>query len=237
MGIKYKKEDLEKYKEELSLVASLSNLFSDSDTPLIYYRATENMYCDSFNAINVSRTDCTADAVLQKTGVGIKTFLADTKNQKIAEFNRQRPLYAGLNGVDLALAISSLRNERIDTTMRLYGLNEMIYHCVVRDIGKIEIYEEPMHRIDISNITLLVSDDKKITFTDGLETYEFLFSKSTLYKIFNLNKLIMSFNVKILENHAFFLNASLVDDPILIKAKSSSISLTINSPFVEDVSL
>ena len=97
MSIAYSQNQLQKYKEELKLVASLSNLFSDSDVPLIYYRATENIYCDSFGAINVSRTDCTADAVLNKTGVGIKTFISGSKNQKIAEEKKNEFIHELLN--------------------------------------------------------------------------------------------------------------------------------------------
>lgn len=196
----YTVEQLNKYKEDLKLIASLSNLYSDSDAPLIYYRATENIYCDCFGAVNVSRTDCTADALLRRAGIGIKTFLSSTKNQKIAEFNRQRPLYSGLNGLELAKKISELRNERISFAMRVYCLNQMIYHCVVRSPNKIEIFEEPLVPIDIESIELLSETDKKITFKDNSETYEFYFAKSTLFKQFKLDNPMLSVNVRILDN-------------------------------------
>ena len=73
--LNYSDEQIEEYKKELDIVASLSNLFSDNSAPMIYYRATENIYCRAFKALNVSRSDCTADAIFDfKTGVGIKTF-------------------------------------------------------------------------------------------------------------------------------------------------------------------
>jgi len=196
----YSPELLIKYKEDLKLVASLSNLFSDSEVPLIYYRATENIYCECFGATNVSRNDSTADAVIGTVGVGIKTFLNTTRNQKIAEFNRQAPLYSGLGGINLAKKISELRNERISFAMRIYNLNHMIYHCVVRGPNKIEIFEEPLLPVDISTLELLAETDKKICFKDKYETYEFYFAKSTLFKQFNLEKPILSLGVKILEN-------------------------------------
>lgn len=115
---------------------------------MIYYRATENIYCKAFNALNVSRADCTADAIFNlKNGVGIKTFLGkDTGSyQKIAEFNKQEPLYRSLSGIDLIKKIAEMRNERIDFTMRNYGLNSMIYHCILRmNDSTISVYEEPI---------------------------------------------------------------------------------------------
>lgn len=82
-----------------------------------------------------------------KTGVGIKTFLGkDTGSyQKIAEFNKQEPLYRSLSGIDLIKKIAEMRNERIDFTMRNYGLNSMIYHCILRmNDSTISVYEEPI---------------------------------------------------------------------------------------------
>ena len=38
------------YVKLLTSVASLSALFSDSETPLINYRSAENIFCRSFNA-------------------------------------------------------------------------------------------------------------------------------------------------------------------------------------------
>lgn len=198
--LNYSVQQLQKYKEDLKLVASLSNLYSDSDVPLIYYRATENIYCECFGALNVSRTDCTADAVLNRVGVGIKTFLNTTKNQKIAEFNRQLPLYAGLTGIELARKISELRNERIAFATRIYCLNQMIYHCVVRSPNKIEIFEEPLLPIDIDSIEIISESDKKIVFKDCHEVYEFYFAKSTLFKQFVLENPILSVSVRILDN-------------------------------------
>lgn len=198
--LNYTDEQLNKYKEDLKLVASLSNLYSDSDAPLIYYRATENIYCECFGAVNVSRTDCTADALLGRVGIGIKTFLSSSKNQKIAEFNRQRPLYNGLSGYALAKKISELRNERIAFATRVYCLNQMIYHCVVRSRNKIEIFEEPLVPVDIPSLELISETDKKIIFKDRFETYEFYFAKSTLFKLFKLESPMLSVNVRILDN-------------------------------------
>ena len=60
--IKYKKEELDKYLNDLKIVGTLSSLFSDSSTPMLYYRATENLYCNAFGATNLARSDVPADA-------------------------------------------------------------------------------------------------------------------------------------------------------------------------------
>lgn len=202
--LNYKKEQLDEYKKELGIVASLSNLFSDNSAPMIYYRATENIYCRSFDAINVSRSDCTADAIFSaRIGVGIKTFLYKPSGsfQKIAEFNKQQPLFKGLSGIELIKKISSLRNERINTTIRTYGLSSMIYHCITRkQDGTIDIFEEPMYSINIDKVAILLAEPNKIVFTDGQEKYEFYYSKSTLFKMFDTTESILSFNAKILDD-------------------------------------
>lgn len=196
--ISYSSKQIDQYVKELTIVGSLSNLYSESDSPLIYYRSTEHIYVRCFGATDVSRKDCTADAIVNKTGVGIKTFLDTTANQKIAEFNKQLPLYKNLSGLELIKAISFFRNERIDITMRTYGLSSMIYHCIIRGKGHLKLYEEPMHKIQIDKIKIIKDNGKNIKFTDGIEIYEFVKSKSTLYKTFNLESSFKTFKVQIL---------------------------------------
>lgn len=198
--INYNERKITKYKGDLKSVASISNLFSDSDTPLIYYRATENIYCECFKATNVSRHDSTADAILGDYGIGVKTFIRGARFQKIAEFDKQRRFYNSLTGIDLVREIARLRNERIETTKRTYQIHNLIYHCVVRSEGHIDVYEELMHEIDINNIRIVSDEPTKIKFQDGIETYEFYLSKSTLFKLFDLHDPMISMDVEILEN-------------------------------------
>ncbi len=200
----YTSSQLSDYQKQLTTVGSLSNLFSDSAAPMIYYRATENIYCKAFDAINVSRADCTADAIYNLTvGVGIKTFLDRVSGsfQKIAEFNKQTSLYSGLTGKSLACKIAELRNERIAFTKRLYGLKKMIYHCILRsEDGTISVFEEDMNSINIPNIQILETKPNKVVFTDGIERYQFYSPKSTLFKFFGPHTPFLSFKVDILED-------------------------------------
>lgn len=48
------------YIDLLDVTGSLSNLFSESENPFLYYRAMENIFCKAFNADNLSRSDVSA---------------------------------------------------------------------------------------------------------------------------------------------------------------------------------
>ena len=85
-------QDNVKYFNMLRLMAQLSKLFSENDTPYLDYRLTENLFCKYYKAVNDARS-CTAyDARLVHVGIGIKTFIlkgnGDYSVEKIAEFNK-----------------------------------------------------------------------------------------------------------------------------------------------------
>lgn len=193
-----------KYKQMLSSTGALSNLFSESDSPYLVSRNVENVFCEAFGADNLGRSDCSADAALNRVGIGIKTFLHGNGHtlQKIAEFNRDSDLYRGKSPKELVNIIASLRNERIEFTKRTYGIDEMIYHSVTRKPGKILIFEDPMDLVQISSIkNLKVSNNRNtISFEDGLHEYSFNVTKSTLYKRFVSVEPIEEIEVEILEN-------------------------------------
>jgi hypothetical protein len=205
---KQDKTQIAYYQNMLKIVGSLSRLYSESKEPYLHYRIAENLFCKSFNAENLSRSDTSADASLNGVGFGIKTF-GEKKGQtmeKIAEFNKQS---ASLKNIDdflsFAKEVGRLRNERIKTTQNIYDLNEMMYHCITRTENKMHIFESPMHFIDIDNIEITKADDKSIYFFDGKEEYSFNFSKSTLYKRFILNDFLTELNISILEDPFDFL--------------------------------
>jgi hypothetical protein len=192
------------YRQMLSSTGSLSNLFSESDSPFLVSRNVENAFCEALGAENLGRSDCSADALKERIGIGIKTFLHGNGKtlQKIAEFNKDSDLYRGKTPRELIKAIVTLRNERIDFTKRTYGIDKMIYHCVTRKPGKVLIFEEAMDLIQISSISnIKVSHNRNtITFMDGLHEYSFNVTKSTLYKRFILEEPIEEIDVQILEN-------------------------------------
>jgi len=201
----YKNESLEfqqKYIDSLSTIGSLSNLFSDSKVPYLYYRIAEKIFCNSFNANDLSRGDIALDASKYNLGIGLKTFLRSNEKtlQKVAEFNKDRILYENKNEIDIVKIIASLRNKRIDFAEKLSNVEKSYYHCVVRGDNRFYLYEEPMEYIDISSITSIKKKKNSIWFNDGIHEYTFNLSKSALIKRFNTSQYLAEFDVKILEN-------------------------------------
>lgn len=196
-------EAREEYKSMLTAMGRLSQLFSDSETPYLAYRAHENVFARYFDVDNNARHDNSADAISSRLGVGIglKTWVGrDT--QKVAEFGRLRPEYADLDGLALVKKIAHYRNERIRTTKNLHGLEDLLYHVVKRFPGMMSIFEESFDPIDIEAISLLPERGQanSVYFDDGKHVYNFSKSKNTLYMLFDKMTLLDSFNVQIAEN-------------------------------------
>lgn len=204
----YSDQQIEQYKKDLRKIASISNLFSQSDAPLLSSRTTEYLYCKDFGAENISRSDVTIDAQLGTVGVGIKTFgyTGNSSQEKIAEFNSALKTYKGFSELEMVKKVGELRNERIELVERMFGVESTIYHCIARSAGRIFVFEEPMHKISVEDITLLEKSrsDNVINFTDGKEKYAFNTSKSTLYKHFIANE----------QNTLFDIEVTLIDDPL-----------------------
>lgn len=191
------------YERLLKAVGSLSKLFSESPEPYIAYRAAENLFCKAFEAENLSRSDASADASKNRIGFGIKTFLHKNGKsfEKIAEFNSDHALFRALGAEEKIKKIAELRNERIETTKRIFGLEQIIYHCITRQVGKILVYETPAPLIKINEITNLKINDNTIQFSDPSAEYSFNVAKSTLYKRFvTPEDVLLEVPVRILED-------------------------------------
>lgn len=190
------------YYRALINIAKLSKLFSENDSPFLNYRATENLFCRFLNAENVSRVDCSVDAIKNSVGVGIKTFLNASGNtfQKVAEFNSEAYKFRGKDSEEAINIVANMRNERINVTKRIYALKEVIYHCIVREKGKILIYECSMDLIDMDKIKITVSDKSSIRFNDGKNEYSLNISKSTLLKKFKTENILAELEVDILDD-------------------------------------
>ncbi len=100
-----------------------------------------------------------------------------------------------------------MRNERIKSTMRICGLNDMMYHLVTRSDKYMAIYEEHMDLIDIDNIKITKKNKNTIHFNDNIHDYSFSLSKSTLLKRFDTSdtRKIFGFYVDILDDPYDFL--------------------------------
>ncbi len=199
-------EQKQQYKQMLGIIGKLTRLFSDNACPYLPYRVQENVFCKYFDAENLSRSDCSADAKKGKIGVGLKTWMGNN-DQKVAEFDSLREKLSLLTGLDLAKKVSEFRNERIRITKNLHGIDNLIYHIVKRIPNTMQIFEHVFEPIDIENITLLPErgNINNTYFTDGKHVYHFSMSKNTLYMIFDDMELLDSFTVDILDDPYIYL--------------------------------
>lgn len=219
--IKYDKEKFQKYLEDLQMVGMISSLFSDSKTPMLYYRATEKLYCNALGAENLARSDVPADAKYKNIGVGIKTFLEGNKKtyQKIEEFNNQHSLYGDLDPEAKVKKIAKLRNKRLSFTMNTYHIEKMIFHCIVRNDVGFHFFEESMDFIDIDNIKLQSINKNTIDFTDGVHNYKFNITKSTLYKQFITDDYFDSIEVLIAQDPLSLIQKPEFDNLVTVTEK------------------
>ena len=204
--LQWNRGEIDRYLKLLKCIWALSNLFSESDTPYLYYRVAENIFCEAFSAINLARSDCTADAKLHNIWYWLKTFTVNTDNsiEKIAEFNSERNLYTQYaNDLEMYIKkIAELRNYRIQSTMDIHWIEHMYYHCVARFPWKFSLHEEEMNFIDVENIRWIKKIGKNgnvIVFNDNINEYRFNISKSTLLKRFTISPVI-TFDVNMFED-------------------------------------
>lgn len=219
---KFAKIDLESkgtYIQLLSSISKLSGLFSDSAIPLINYRVAENIFCKSFNAENLSRSDTAFDAKFNSEGVGLKTFTCPSKIslEKVAEFNSLSNLLNTLKGKELAIKLSEFRNDRIDLATRTYGIETSYYHIVARREKELLLFETDYSKIDINNINNVLEKASGLTFNDGQNFYSFNRSKSTLYRKFELPDDVYKIPIEIVDD-PFKLLLELVNDKELVQA-------------------
>lgn len=196
-------KDNAKYFEMLGLMASLSRLFSENDTPYLDYRLAENLFCEYFHAINDARS-CTAyDARISKLGIGIKTFIltgSDTSTEKIAEFNKLKPQLNGLRNIELARKLGQFRNDRIQFSNDTYNVQDRQYHIVGRKKGLLRVFNSPYDFVDIDKIQDVKENQSSIIFNDGINEYTFNKSKSVLMRRFVVCDDFQDVKVDILDN-------------------------------------
>lgn len=198
--------DIEKngnYLKLLSAVSKLSGLFSESSVPFINYRVAENIFCRSFDAGNLSRSDTAFDANYNSVGVGLKTFVCsgNSSTEKVAEFNSLSRVLKEFKGKELALKLGEFRNDRINLANRVYNIENSLYHIVARKEKELLLYETDYNIIDVANIHSIKDNKASLQFEDGNNLYSFNYSKSTLFRKF------------IIPQNAFRLPIDIIEDP------------------------
>ena len=224
----------ENYKNMLLIVGKLTLLFSESDCPYLPYRVHENVFCKYFEADNLSRSDCSADAKKGKIGIGLKTWMGNS-DQKVAEFGKLRPEYEFLTGLELVKQIATYRNERIRITKNLHGIDKMIYHIVRRVPENMEILESTFDSINIENIEVISGrgNANNTYFADGKHTYHFSKSKNTLYMLFDDLEVLDSISVSIMDDPYTYLQKGKNDDVLEEIEESSAFNQEFDFPLEE----
>lgn len=196
------KDKVDKYLRILAKIGMLSGLFSESDIPYLSYRVTENAFCYIFNARNVARDDSTIDAVVNNIyGISIKTFVHTNTMQKIAEFNSLSPQLRNYSDPsDIVIFVSKARNERIDFAKTIYNVKKIVYCCIVRRKNEILLTEEELIPIRINDIKITNTSKTSVEFEDTVNKYNFYYSKSVLFKKFNIDNVIGKISVSIIKN-------------------------------------
>lgn len=191
------------YLKLLSAVSKLSGLFSESAVPFINYRVAENIFCRSFDAGNLSRSDTAFDANYNSIGIGLKTFTCNSNNsnEKVAEFNSLARVLSEFKGKDLAIKLGEFRNDRINLANRIYDIQNSLYHIVARKEKELLLYETDYDLINIANIHSVKNNKASLQFEDGNNLYSYNFSKSTLFRKF------------IIPENAFRLPIDIIEDP------------------------
>ena len=194
------------YLKLLSAVSKLSGLFSESAVPFINYRVAENIFCRSFDAGNLSRSDTAFDANYNSVGVGLKTFVCNgnSSTEKVAEFNSLARTLKDFKGKDLAIKLGEFRNDRINLANRLYDIENSLYHIVARKDKELLLYETDYNIIDVANIHSVKDNKASLQFEDGNNLYSFNYSKSTLFRKF------------IIPQDAFRLPIDIIEDPFTL---------------------
>lgn len=177
--------------------------FSESSVPFINYRVAENIFCRSFDAGNLSRSDVAFDANYNSVGVGLKTFVCsgNSSTEKVAEFNSLSRILKNFKGKELALKLGEFRNDRIKLASRVYDIENSIYHIVARKEKELFLYETDYDIIDVDIIQSVKENTAGLQFEDGKNSYSFNYSKSTLFR-----KFITPLN-------AFRLPIDIIEDP------------------------
>lgn len=178
-------------------------MFSESSVPFINYRIAENIFCRSFDAGNLSRSDTAFDANYNSVGVGLKTFVCsgNSSTEKVAEFNSLSRTLKDFKGKDLALKLGEFRNDRINLANRVYDIENSLYHIVARKEKELLLYETDYNIIDVANIHSVKDSKASLQFEDGNNLYSFNYSKSTLFRKF------------IIPQNAFRLPIDIIEDP------------------------
>ena len=107
----------------------------------------------------------------------------------------------------------------------MYGISESHYHIIARRAKELILFETPYQPIDIDRIKLPASKQTKssLQFEDGINTYSYNYSKSTLYQKFTVPQNAFKLPVEILADPYNLILGLFKKDIAMAFAKEKSI--------------
>lgn len=244
---KYTKEQQKEYVQFLSMYGALSNLFRQKHTNLIPHldsKFQETIYAKIFASENVDIGNTPHDVLSvfgdERIGIGIKTWMNSRPSyQKVMQIkayqNDLNEYHANNDMEGLALSVSKIKNERLESDYKRLGLKEgnNIYHYVTRDAGQFVINECSYPLVDLQNIRIIDPKPTSLSWTDGLKDYRYTFADSQIWQRFDSEKkdtlVLNSFNVDILKNPFDFLLQAYLE---LLEGKGEKAELDIVEVFL-----
>ncbi|MFI3887941.1 hypothetical protein [Streptococcus parauberis] len=203
-------------------------------TPIINSKFQETVFQKAFSAVGEDIANTSFDASLEideghRYLIGIKSFGLTSGDQKIAQFKKNSSEWGDILGeiklnasmsktkeiadnlnlglyTKLALEISKLRNERIESSKaQIRGfitddINvESVYHVLMPSVNgnnpQIHVGETSYLPIDISNLKILGATSLKnpinFRFTDGNHVYKYTAADSQLLMTFNNKEIVV----------------------------------------------
>ena len=201
----------EQYESTLKTVGSFSSLhglpriiWNGGATPYIDSTIAKTAYCYYFNGKDVEDDGGAIDLCIKTLGVKISSVLNRLEGIYILidRFDKQAPLINKQLRKNVVKEIANLRNTSIYLTRNRYGLTSMIDHILIRDVGKVHIYEELIEPININTINNIQfnRNNTAILFQDDSHEYLVDLTQCFLYKKINCNIPLKTLQLNILQN-------------------------------------
>lgn len=225
---KYSKEQRKEYIQFLQVYGALTNLFRQKEGDLIPYldsKFQETVFAKIFDCKNVDIGNTPHDVLSvfgeERIGIGIKTWMNSRASfQKVMQIKRfQEEVNNSLEQGEeyLALKISEIKNERMESDYKRLGLTDdkNIYHYVTRDRGRFIINECTYPLININNLRDFDLTRTALNWSDGVKDYKFTFGDSQIWQKFDSSKndtiILNQFDVNIIEDPFNFLLKAYLD--------------------------
>lgn len=203
--------------------SSLNGRVLEHQPLVLHYKQDETLLTTLVpGLINIANLDLAIDAYgfnpasQKNTGIAQKVstvfYGTQYKYEKIGEFNSKSSVIMPDKDPDDSFGIisraSQERNQRLDDTVKEYGLEFLHYHLIGTFPDRVVVFEPPLYYIDIETIHDVTPNFDKnvftsISFRDQYYGYNYKVNKNILYLEINYETF---YNLNPLENNVGFID-------------------------------